>query len=210
MIVGAGGFGAETASLVEDIRADGSSWNLVGFVDDDASLAGSSVLDYPILGTTDWLRGRSATYVVAVGSSRTRKQLVGQLDSLGLTAATLVHPSVSIHSSSAVGPGSILCRGVSPTVRVTIGSHCIVNLHCTIGHDAVLSDFTTLHPGVHVSGASRLGLASEIGTGAVLLPGVAVGDGSIVGAGAVVTQDVPAAVVAVGVPARATRDLDPQ
>jgi acetyltransferase-like isoleucine patch superfamily enzyme len=41
-----------------------------------------------------------------------------------------------------------------------------------------------------------------IGTGAVLLPGVEVGEGAIVGSNAVVTRNVPAYTVAVGVPAR--------
>ncbi len=209
VIVGAGGFGAETASLVEDLNEEGAAWNLIGFVDDDTSLKGSSVLDYPILGTTAWLAGRNVRFVVAVGRSRVRRQLAGKINESGLQAATLIHPSVAVHASSTVGPGSIVCRGVTATVRVEIGSHCIVNLHCTIGHDARLSDFTTLHPGVHVSGASRLGIASEVGTGAVLLPGIAVGDGSVVGAGAVVTRDLPETIVAVGVPAHILRDTEP-
>ena len=46
---------------------------------------------------------------------------------------------------------------------------------------------------------------SDIGTGAVLLPGVTVGKGSIVGAGAVVTSDVPAFSIVAGVPAKFLR-----
>jgi acetyltransferase-like isoleucine patch superfamily enzyme len=44
-----------------------------------------------------------------------------------------------------------------------------------------------------------------MGIGSVLLPGVRVGAGSIVGAGAVVRKDLPADVVAVGVPAKIVR-----
>ena len=46
-----------------------------------------------------------------------------------------------------------------------------------------------------------------IGAGAIVCPGVTVGDDSIIGAGSVVTRDVPAGVVAVGVPARVVREL---
>jgi len=43
---------------------------------------------------------------------------------------------------------------------------------------------------------------SDVGIGAILLPGVTVGRGSIVGAGAVVTRDVEPYSVVAGVPAR--------
>jgi maltose O-acetyltransferase len=46
-----------------------------------------------------------------------------------------------------------------------------------------------------------------IGGGAVVCPGVSIGDDSIIGAGSVVTGDIPAGVVAVGVPCRVVRAL---
>lgn len=46
-----------------------------------------------------------------------------------------------------------------------------------------------------------------IGFGAIVLPGVRVGEGSIIGARSVVTNDVPAGVVAAGNPARVLRVL---
>jgi UDP-2-acetamido-3-amino-2,3-dideoxy-glucuronate N-acetyltransferase len=47
----------------------------------------------------------------------------------------------------------------------------------------------------------------RIGAGAVLLPGVEVGEEAFVAAGAVVTADVPARAVVMGVPARAVREV---
>lgn len=47
-----------------------------------------------------------------------------------------------------------------------------------------------------------------IGSGALILPGVTVGENAIVGAGAVVTSDVPARAVVVGVPARIVGTID--
>lgn len=48
-----------------------------------------------------------------------------------------------------------------------------------------------------------------IGTNVVILPGVTIGRGAIIGAGAVVTRDVPPYSVAVGIPARVVRQLQP-
>jgi tetrahydrodipicolinate N-succinyltransferase len=44
-----------------------------------------------------------------------------------------------------------------------------------------------------------------IGAGAIILPEVKVGDGAIIGAGAVVTHDVPAYAMVVGIPAKILR-----
>ncbi len=45
-----------------------------------------------------------------------------------------------------------------------------------------------------------------LGAGCLLLPGVTIGEKAVVGAGAVVTKDVPAGKIAVGVPARVVGD----
>ncbi len=46
-----------------------------------------------------------------------------------------------------------------------------------------------------------------LGGGAIVCPGVTIGQDTVVGAGAVVTKDLPAGVVAAGVPARVLREI---
>lgn len=60
----------------------------------------------------------------------------------------------------------------------------------------------------YVTAPIRIGKECWIGCNAVILKGVTIGDGSVIGAGAVVTRDVPARSLALGVPARVVRDLD--
>ncbi|MGZ4174497.1 MAG: N-acetyltransferase, partial [Solirubrobacteraceae bacterium] len=49
--------------------------------------------------------------------------------------------------------------------------------------------------------------ACRVGAGAVLVPGVEIGEEAYVAVGAVVTADVPARAVVMGVPARAVRQV---
>jgi maltose O-acetyltransferase len=49
-----------------------------------------------------------------------------------------------------------------------------------------------------------------LGGGAIVCPGVTIGQDTVVGAGAVVTRDLPAGVVAAGVPARILREIGEQ
>ena len=66
------------------------------------------------------------------------------------------------------------------------------------GDDAAFFDWRRSHRVV-------LGNDVWIGHGVVVLPGVSIGNGAAIGAGAVVSGDVPAFAVAVGVPARVVR-----
>lgn len=49
-----------------------------------------------------------------------------------------------------------------------------------------------------------------IGSGAIINPGVTIGRNSVIGAGSVVTKDIPANVVAAGVPCRVHRPIGEQ
>lgn len=49
-----------------------------------------------------------------------------------------------------------------------------------------------------------------LGANVVVLPGVTIGENSVIGAGAVVSKDIPANVVALGVPARVVREILPE
>jgi len=93
------------------------------------------------------------------------------------------------------------------TTNITIGRQVHINIDCTLGHDVSIGDFTTLAPGVHVSGYVHIGSRVYIGTGAVFVHGtesepLIIGDCVTVGAGACVTSSIEVGQTVVGVPAR--------
>jgi sugar O-acyltransferase (sialic acid O-acetyltransferase NeuD family) len=205
LVHGAGGFGREVAWLLQDLAA--KRWELVAFLEDaGGAKIGSSLNGIPVIAAEAAdVAGADAVFV-AIGEPGVRRRVTERLAARGAQFASVVAGDVIVHGSNRIGPGSIVCRGTILTVNVTIGAHAHVNLDCTIGHDAVLEDYTTLAPGVHVSGYVKIGEGAYIGTGASLINGrqaamLEIGRGSVVAAGATVTGNVPPGVLVAGVPA---------
>ena len=205
IIIGASGFGREVAWLVERINRVNPTWTLLGFIDDNEELQGKTVNGYRVLGKTDdVIRYPEAFFVCAVGASKTRERIITRVKEVNpsIKFGTVIDPSVETSDLVTVGEGSIICAHTIITVNIQIGNHVIINLDCTIGHDAILKDFVTLYPSVNVSGITNIGHAVELGTGMQIIQGKSVGDYSIVGAGAVVVKDIPEKCTAVGSPAK--------
>ena len=202
-IIGAGGFGREVAWIVERINSIKPTWNLKGFIDDNETLWGSKEGEYHVFGGCEYLSTLEDVYAVcAVGSSNVRKKIIEKLKDTSVKFATLVDPSVLYSNSVKIGEGAIVCAGTIITVNVNIGDHVIVNLACTIGHDAVIDDFVTIYPSVNVSGNVLIGECSELGTGTQIIQGKKVISNTIIGAGAIVVKDCIESGTYVGSPAK--------
>ena len=111
--------------------------------------------------------------------------------------------------------------------NISLGKNFYANHNCTILDAALVTigDGVMFGPGVSLSTATHP-LAADIraqaletahpihisnnvwvGMGAQILAGVSIGENSVIGAGAVVTADIPANVLAMGVPAKIIRKL---
>ena len=111
--------------------------------------------------------------------------------------------------------------------NVHLGNKVYANFCLTLVDDGniYIGDMTMIAPNVTITTATHpvlpslrekgiqynvdvhIGRNVWIGAGAVILPGVTIGDNSVIGAGAVVTRDIPANVVAFGVPCRVVRPI---
>jgi sugar O-acyltransferase (sialic acid O-acetyltransferase NeuD family) len=204
VIIGCGGHGREMAQLVTRMRRAGADVEAIGFLDDNPDFRGRSFSELPVLGDSEWIeRRRTEVQVVcAIGKPRIRRTAVANLARLGAKFATLIDPAVSIPPDAVIGEGAMICAGTIMTTNIRIGRHVIVNLGCTLSHDATLADFATLAGGVHLSGNVTLHEGAELGVGVNVIPGITIGEWAMVGAGAAVIRDLPPSVVAVGVPAR--------
>jgi sugar O-acyltransferase (sialic acid O-acetyltransferase NeuD family) len=211
VIIGAGGFAREVLDVYDACNAAGEGpYEVLGFVADHPD-QGTLVNDLPVLGPVDWLDGRSQVLAVcAIGDPRTRRSVVRRAAGLGVGFHTIVHPDAKRTRWIEMGAGTVITAGCILTNQIRLGDHVHVNLDSTIGHDVVVGDFVTIAPGVHVSGNVTVEAGCNVGTGAAIIQQRRIGAGSVIGAGAVVTTDIPADSVAVGVPAKVIKTREPR
>lgn len=202
VIVGAGGFGREVAWLVEDINENSNEWNLLGFIDDKYYKKADHINGYNIIGDIDWLLDKDYYVVIAIGDCLSKKVIYNKIKNTRNKFASLIHPDVKISKHVDIGEGCIICAGNIITVNIKIGNQVIVNLDSTIGHDAIIKDFSTILPSVNVSGNVTIGECVNVGTGTAIIQGINICDNVIIGAGSVVVKDIIEAGTYVGSPAK--------
>lgn len=111
--------------------------------------------------------------------------------------------------------------------HVHLGNKVYANFNLTLVDDTFIyiGDNTMIGPNVTVTTAGHpvnpklrgegyqynfpvtVGKNCWIGAGVTILPGVTIGDNAVIGAGSVVTRDIPANTVAMGIPCKVSREI---
>ena len=205
VIIGAGGFAREVLDVLDAVNSRKATYRILGFiVDPQYAKAGDILNDKAVLGGFEWLEAHRGEVeaICGVGAPELRFRMVARAKSMGVRFFSVIHPGAILTRWVTFGEGSILTAGSVLTNRIRIGNHVHVNLDCTVGHDAVIEDFVTLSPGVHVSGNVTILEGASVGTGANIIEKKTIGSWSTVGAGTTVIQDVPNNSTVVGVPGK--------
>jgi sugar O-acyltransferase (sialic acid O-acetyltransferase NeuD family) len=206
LLVGAGGLGREAAEAVRAANAVRPTWDLLGFLDDDAAKHGALIGGVRVLDGVDAIHSHPDAQVLLCPGRPDNYVVRGLLvDRLGLTDdryATVVHPTATIGATCKVGAGSVLLAHVDLTADVIVGRHVVVMPQVVLTHDVEIEDLATLASGVRLGGGCHVGRAAYIGSGACLRERITVGDRAMVGMGSVVTHDIPAERLWFGAPAR--------
>jgi acetyltransferase-like isoleucine patch superfamily enzyme len=126
-----------------------------------------------------------------------------------------------VRERAQIGAGTVIGRGSAVDNDVAIGARVRVQTDVYLTAFSEVEDDVFVGPGACTTNAdtmsrhgpeyalrgARLRRACRVGCGAVLCPGVEIGEEAFVAAGAVVTRDVAARAVVMGVPARVGREV---
>jgi sugar O-acyltransferase (sialic acid O-acetyltransferase NeuD family) len=208
VVVGAGGQARDTAWLIEELARAGAPYRLSGFVLSDLKFLSARDSKDRLLGDFSWLERHVSeidALALGIGTPAVRLALGDQLtrEFPRLEWPTLLHPSVQLdHASAQLGRGCMIACGTAGTVNLVLRDFALINVSCTLGHEATIGRGCVINHGASISGGVVLGDGVLVGTGARVLQYLEVGAGATIGAGAVVTKNVESGAVMVGVPAR--------
>ena len=203
LVVGAGGHGRVVADA-----ALAAGLSLAGFA--DSGRAGQRLLGAQVgPSEPDEIVAICARdgwqVVVALGDNAARARVQLALVERGVPLATVVHPAAQLLGRARVGAGCMILAGAVIGVDAELGQGVIINTTASIDHDNQIGAFAHLSPGVHTGGEVVVGEGAHLAIGVSVRNRVSVGEWSVVGVGAAVVRDIPARVVALGVPARVQR-----
>jgi acetyltransferase-like isoleucine patch superfamily enzyme len=138
-----------------------------------------------------------------------------------LGEGAIVGDQAYVRERAIVGPASVVGRGSAVDNDVVIAARVRIQTDCYITAGTVIEEDVFVGPGVTTTNDSTMARhapgepldgptlrrACRVGGGVVLCPGVEIGEEAFIAAGAVVTSDVPARAVMMGVPARHVREV---
>lgn len=208
VIIGSSGH----AKVVIDIVRRESKFNLVGLLDRFRNI-GEETMGSPVLGSEEDLPELIQSYnlegaLVAIGDNFVRSLVVARIREISpeLPLVSAIHPQSCIATGVSVGDGTVVMAGVVINSCCSVGRCCILNTQCSLDHDSIMGDFSSLAPGVATGGNCRIGEYSAVSLGAVVGPSVNIGEHTVIGAGSLAIKSIGPFAVAYGVPARAIRN----
>jgi len=202
VVIGAGGFGRELLSYIED---DNPIFIFKGFLDDRYRFGSFASTGHMVIGSPlTYVPARNDVFFVALGSPRERYAFSENLrDAHKGDFPSVIHPTARVSAHANLGnQGCIIGPRVGISVGVEIGCFTFVKELTVVGHDARIGNWCQINAHCTIAGGVTIGHFSIIHPNSVICRGAVIGERVVVAPGSVVYGRIPDGVTVLGNPAR--------
>jgi len=208
VILGCGGHGR----VVLDILMNAGTYDVIGFVDSNASTVGRRIDGIPVLGCPEDLpaiRDKMNVHkaVIAIGDNGARRALADLVEDWDFELINAIHPSANLARNVTLGRNIVIAAGALVCAHCQIGDSVILNTGCIVDHESLIGTATHICPGARLAGRVTVESGAFVGIGATIIQSTRIGYEAVIGAGAVVVSNVAPMSTVVGVPARQVKAI---
>lgn len=185
IIIGAGGFGKEIFSYIQDDLDNITlkNTNLKGFLDDnEINFINTGLNNSLYLGKINDYKFSTNDYaIIAIGNIKIRNSIINQLIN-NTQFFTFIHSTSYVSKYAKIGKGIIVCPFCVIQPYSVIGDYCSLNIYCSIGHDSILGTGSVLSPYCTLNGNVKTGSNLFMGTRSTILLNNTIGNNCTISA----------------------------
>ncbi len=206
------GVGNNTAVYIELLEDCGFS--IQGLYHYSNDRVGEDYHGYKIVGSYTDLFEKSSleglNFALSHGENKLRSELFFKIKVNGGNIPSLVHPSALVSRSAILGEGVVIHMQTIIHPNTNIGDNTVFSYNTSLSHNASIGSHCYVAFGTGIGAYTQIGNHVFLGQASVILSSKvsSIGDYALVGAGAVVTNDVPAAAIVAGIPAKIIKMRD--
>jgi sugar O-acyltransferase (sialic acid O-acetyltransferase NeuD family) len=204
ILIGAGDWGLEIWSWLENAIGYGIKFELKGFLDQNPkALDKFDFCNFKILGNPDeYIPQIDDVFVCTIANPSNKELVINNILQKGGTFINLIHNSVIFFKNISLGSGIVISPNCVISNNCILGNHVSINLSCTLGHDVQIGDFCQINSQCDLTGYVKLGNKVFLGSRVTLIPNVNIQDNVLIGAGSVVFRNIKTSGTYVGNPVK--------
>ncbi len=177
IIYGASDFGREI--MYAAMESKEGAYKTVAFVDDDINKIGARLECVGVVSLNDIAdKLDNETYlIIGIGNPVFREKVFEKLSSTIPTAkyATIIHKSVIIMPNVIIEEGTFIAPHTTVAIGTHLKRHSAINQNVSVGHDTVIGEYSVISPGCVLSGRTKIGCVSFLGSNVVTYPNINIG-----------------------------------